>query len=125
VAVDGGALRQGDGGTIDGNLTNEGRVATGGTHMVGDFQQGSGAQLNVTFGALSGGFTTHGLGIAVTPETQEIDALITPQIAASPASLPPGGTVTISGASFPLGDLSLTLDGSPAPAHDCRRRYGP
>jgi hypothetical protein len=147
VTVGSGALLQAEGGTIDGNLTNDGTLATGGTHVVGNYQQGSGAELNVTFGeplrvagaatlagevvsgeplpsvgartplitfgTLSGGFATHGLGIAVTPEAQEIDARITPQIAASPASLPPGATVTISGASFPLGNLSLTLDGAP------------
>jgi hypothetical protein len=147
VTVDSGTLLQADGGTIQGNLTNKGTVATGGTHVAGDYQQASGAELNITFGAplhvagaatlagevasgepiptagvrtplitfgtVSGGFTTHALGIAVAFEAQEIDARITPQIAASPASLPPGGTVTISGASFPLGNLSLTLDGAP------------
>jgi len=58
----------------------------------------------ITFGSLSGGFTSHGLGINVLTKQQEIDAIIRPQIASSASTVAPGQRVTVSAASFRLGE---------------------
>jgi hypothetical protein len=54
----------------------------------------------ITFGSLSGGFTSHSVGIVLTTKPHEIDATITPQIAATPATVAPGQTVTVDGGGF-------------------------
>jgi hypothetical protein len=54
----------------------------------------------IRFGSLSGGFTSHSVGIVLSTKSREIDATITPQIAALPATVAPGQTVTVDGGGF-------------------------
>ena len=54
----------------------------------------------ITFGSLSGNFTSHSLGISLFTKVSQIDARTVPQIAVSPAAVTPGGAVTVTGASF-------------------------
>jgi hypothetical protein len=54
----------------------------------------------VTFGSRSGDFTSVGLGFTLLTTATAVDAVATPQIAASPATVAPGGTVTVTSASF-------------------------
>jgi hypothetical protein len=63
----------------------------------------------ITFGSLSGNFTAHSLGISLFTEVSQINARTVPQIAASPAAVAPGGTVTVAGASFNV-QASIFLD---------------
>jgi hypothetical protein len=80
----------------------------------------------ITFGSLSGNFTSHALGMKLRTRANEIDALTVPQIAASPATVPPGGKLTVNGASFGVG-AAIFLDhatGTPlatAPSSDSGR----
>src|SRR5579863_7199267 len=65
----------------------------------------------ITFGSLSGNFTSHGLGINLLTKQRKIDAIITPQIASSATAVIRGQQVTVSGASFRLGEnVSIYLD---------------
>jgi hypothetical protein len=65
----------------------------------------------ITFGSLSGNFTGHNLGIKLFTRPDEIDALILPQIAASPKAVAHGGQLTVNGASFTLGaSVRIFLD---------------
>jgi hypothetical protein len=54
----------------------------------------------ITFGSLSGGFTSVGLGFTQLTTARAIDVITTPQIVASAATVAPGQTVTVSGQSF-------------------------
>ena len=54
----------------------------------------------ITFGALSGGFTSVGLGFSQVIKAQEIDVVVQPQIAASPTTVAPGRKVDVTGLSF-------------------------
>ena len=56
----------------------------------------------VSFGSLSGGFTSHSIGIRLVTKPGEIDGVILPQIAASPATVAPGAQLTVNGGSFTL-----------------------
>lgn len=70
----------------------------------------------LTAGKLIGEFVSHNAGFVLVTETHEIEAVILPQIAVTPASVPPGGVLTVSGGSFPFGTVSIYLDstkGSP------------
>jgi hypothetical protein len=58
----------------------------------------------ITFGSLSGGFTSTSLGFRLVTKSDEIVAITTPQIAASPTTVAPNGSATVSGGSFEIGD---------------------
>jgi len=65
----------------------------------------------ITFGSLAGGFTSSGLGFTFVTKPHEIDVVTQPQIAASPVTVAPRQAVTVSGASFQLGDsVQVFLD---------------
>ena len=65
----------------------------------------------ITFGSVSGNFTSHGLGINLLTKPQKIDVIITPQIASSATTVTSGEQVTVSGASFRLGEsVSIFFD---------------
>lgn len=54
----------------------------------------------ITFGSLHGGFTSPSLGLRLFTKANEIDAIVIPQLAVSPATVAPGGTVTVNGGGF-------------------------
>ena len=54
----------------------------------------------ITFGSLSGGFTSVGLGFTQLTTARAIDVVTTPQIVASAATVAPGQTLTVTGQSF-------------------------
>lgn len=64
----------------------------------------------ITAGTLTGHFSSHNLGLILTTKTNEIDEVILPQVAVSPATVAPGGTVTLTGASFVIGTVKVFLD---------------
>jgi hypothetical protein len=64
----------------------------------------------ITFGSVSGSFTSNNLGFTLLTKAHEIDVVTQPQIAASPTTVAPGHTVTVNGASFRLGTVTIFLD---------------
>jgi hypothetical protein len=65
----------------------------------------------ITFGSLTGGFTSHSLGVNLDTLANEIDVVAQPQIAASPATVAPGAALTVNGGDFGLGtSVQLFLD---------------
>jgi hypothetical protein len=67
----------------------------------------------LTFGALSGGFTSHSLGFTLDTLANQIDVIARPQIAASPVTVAPGGALTVNGGDFGLGsNVTVFLDRS-------------
>lgn len=67
----------------------------------------------ITFSSASGGFTSHSLGVTLLSTAHAVEVIATPQIAVSPASVPPGGQVTVTGADFGYGTtVTLFLDGA-------------
>ena len=65
----------------------------------------------IMFGSLSGHFTRHTLGFTLSTQANAIDAVIVPQIGASAKTVAPGGTLTVTGASFQFNELvSIYLD---------------
>lgn len=124
----------GGGGTITGNLVNDGSVVAGVTQVNGNYTQAPGASLFsgfgqlltvtgqanlagsacaaelfakqgdtsplIKFGSISGSFTSHCVGITLSTGSHEVDAVVTPQVAASPATVAPGQTVTVDGGGF-------------------------
>jgi hypothetical protein len=64
----------------------------------------------ITFHTLSGNFTRHNLGVRLFTQTNEIEAILLPQISASPKTVAPGGQVTVDGGSFSFGSVSIYLD---------------
>lgn len=63
----------------------------------------------ITFGSLSGNFTGHGLGIVLAVKPHEIDAIITPQIAASPTTAAPGGRAVGTATAGIRGNFAVTV----------------
>ena len=137
------------GGTLTGNLVNDGSVSPA-YHLAvtGNYTQTTGASLAagfvpelqvagkatlageliaseapppapgtrgtaLTFGALSGGFTSHSLGFTLDTLANQIDVVARPQIAASPATVAPGAALTVNGGDFGLfSNVSVFLDRS-------------
>lgn len=56
----------------------------------------------VTFGALSGGFTSHSLGFTLDTLANQIDVVAQPQIGATAATVAPGASETVNGGDFGL-----------------------
>jgi hypothetical protein len=89
---------------VAGKATLSGSVDTAGT------VQGESLPL-ITFASRTGNFTSHGLGFILVTKANQIEAVIEPQIAATPATVAPGGAITIEGASFPFGtSVGIFLD---------------
>lgn len=138
VRIDHGSSLQA-GGTVEGNLVNDGSVAPA-SHLAvtGSYTQAADGTLiagivpelqvagkatlagaliaggfpppepgtrgtAITFGSLSGGFTSHNLGFNLVTLAHQIDVVAQPQIAASPSSVPPGASVTVTGGDFGYG----------------------
>jgi hypothetical protein len=64
----------------------------------------------ITFESLNGAFSSHNPGFLVVPMSQEIDAVILPQIDISPHRVSPTTLVTVNGGSFPLSEVNLYLN---------------
>jgi hypothetical protein len=65
----------------------------------------------ITFGSLSGNFTSKTVGFMLADRAGKINAIIMPQIAATPTKVAPGGSATVTGASFILGsNVSIWLN---------------
>jgi len=65
----------------------------------------------ITFGSRSGGFTAVSLGFTQLTTATAVEAVATPQIAAAPTTVAPGGTVGVTGASFTFGSsVKIFLD---------------
>jgi hypothetical protein len=65
---------------------------------------------------LSNSFTSHNPGFNVVTEAHQIDVVAQPQIVASAASVAPGGSETVTGGDFALGDnVSVHLDQAGGP----------
>jgi hypothetical protein len=56
----------------------------------------------VTFSSLTGGFTRHNPGFTLLTQAHQIDVAAQTQIAASPSSVAPDGTISVSGGDFGL-----------------------
>jgi hypothetical protein len=54
----------------------------------------------ITFGSLSGGFTSHSLGLKLVTKANEIDGILLPQIAVSPKTVTAGHAVTVTAGGF-------------------------
>jgi hypothetical protein len=111
-----GNYTQGSTGTLDAAL-NFPLAITGQANLAGAVDSGQpdpspgAAGTVITFGSLNGNFTNHGLGINLLTKQQQIDAIITPQIASSATTVTPGQQLTVSGASFRLGEsVSIFFD---------------
>ena len=78
---------------VAGKATLSGSVDTSGT------TQGATVAL-IRFASRTGNFTTHGLGFILAAKPHQIDAVIERQIAATPATVAPGGAITVEGAGF-------------------------
>jgi hypothetical protein len=68
----------------------------------------------ITFGSLSGNFTSHSLGSRLITKANQIDVVIVPQIAVTPTTVAPGQQVTVNGESFALGDTTDILLNRPS-----------
>jgi hypothetical protein len=53
-----------------------------------------------TFATRTGDFATHSLGVQVVVASGAIDVVARPQIASSPSTAAPGGTVAVAGGDF-------------------------
>ena len=65
----------------------------------------------VTFGSLSGGFTTRNLGFTTVTLAHQIDVIAQTQVAVSPSAVPPAAKATVTGGDFGYRDtVTLFLD---------------
>jgi hypothetical protein len=86
-----------------GPLTVTGKATLAGAVSVTDeLPQLGDSTAVVSFGSHSGGFTSHSVGIRLVTKPGQIDAVILPQIAASPATVAPGAQLAVNGGSFTL-----------------------
>ena len=70
----------------------------------------------VTFGSLSGSFTSHTIGFRLDTTSTQIDTVATPQIAVTPATAAPGDRVTVNGGDFEYeSSVSVYLDSTTGP----------
>jgi hypothetical protein len=63
----------------------------------------------ITFSSLAGGFTSHSLGVTLATSKSQIDIIARTQIAVSPHTVAPGGTVTVTGGGFFADTVSVHL----------------
>jgi hypothetical protein len=91
---------------VTGTATLAGSVST-----IEELPQPGDTEPVITFGSLSGNFTSQTPGFMRVTRTGEIDAIIVAQIAATPTRVAPDGSVTVTGASFILGStVSIWLN---------------
>jgi hypothetical protein len=65
---------------------------------------------------MSGGFTSHSLGFNLVTAPHQIDLVAQTQVAASPSTVAPGGSVSVSGGDFGFGtSVAVYLDGANGP----------
>ena len=69
----------------------------------------------ITFSSLAGGFTSHSLGVTLATSNSQIDVIAKTQIAVSPHTVAPGGTVTVTGGGFFADTVSVHLDKANGP----------
>jgi hypothetical protein len=77
-----------------------GKATLAGTLITGTAAAPGTTSTAITFSSLTGGFTSHSAGFNLVTQAHQIDVVAQTQIAASPSSVTPGGTVNVSGGDF-------------------------
>jgi hypothetical protein len=92
-------------------LVVDGSASLAGTVFSGEAIPSAGdtTQL-IAFGSVSGAFSHHNPGFIEVTKTQDIEAIIEPQIDVSPEKVSPTTLVTVTGGSFTGGPVDLYLD---------------
>jgi hypothetical protein len=110
-----GSYTQGPDGTLAAGFVPElqvaGKATLAGTLITSTAAAPGTTSTAITFSSLTGGFTSHNPGFNLVTQAHQIDVVAQTQIAASPPSVAPGGTVTVSGGDFGLlATVTIYLD---------------